>query len=372
MITLGPDRELDGVLDAPGAFSWWYVDTVDASGNGLVCIWSWGLPFLPGYGAAAREGRAPTPRSRPSLNVATYERGRCTFYLLQELRPDEAAHQGAGTPEQSWTFGRSRFASTLHGGRRTVGIDLDVPVPGSHARVRGEVHLEGVAPELPPCGEATHLWTPLCMPARAHASLAADDGSWRFTLQGRGYHDRNQSLVPLHALGIRAWTWGRVAQPDAELVHYLVQPESMGPSTTFVLRVGADGRVEATPGASVVEHARARHPYGPRWAPAVEVRNGPHGTAALRADAPVDAGPFYLRVPLRDPATGGTGWGEHVVPGAVDIGWQRPFVRMRVHGPDADSVWLPLFSGPRNGRIARLLTQRSATRAAIPAPAEGA
>ena len=67
MITLGPDRELDGVLDAPGAFSWWYVDTVDASGNridrraehgrtGVLTMKGYiiGKPGLPHYNYAAR------------------------------------------------------------------------------------------------------------------------------------------------------------------------------------------------------------------------------------------------------------------------------------------------------------------------------
>ena len=43
------DRDL---LASPGGFAWWYVDALDEQGNGIVCIWSWGLPFLPGDRAA--------------------------------------------------------------------------------------------------------------------------------------------------------------------------------------------------------------------------------------------------------------------------------------------------------------------------------
>ena len=370
MITLSSDRELDGVLDAPGAFTWWYVDTVDAQGNGLVCIWSWGLPFLPGYAAATREGRGPTPRARPSINVATYEDGRCTFYLLHELHPHEAEHTGAGTPEQGWTFGRTRITSTLRDGRRTLHAQLDLPVPGSPRRARGELHLEGIAPSLPDAGPVPHLWTPLCMPARARADLATDDGAWTFTTAGRGYHDRNQSTVPLHALGIRDWTWGRLAQPDAELVHYRVRPESAGEPTTFVLRVDERGAVTHTEGDALHELERRTHLYGPAWTRSMRIVDPSDGPRAVQARPPVDAGPFYLRVPLRDSASGATGWGEHVVPAAVDRVWQRPFVRMRVHGPGADSFWLPLFSGPRDGRVGRLLAQSRAPRAHLSGPGQ--
>jgi carotenoid 1,2-hydratase len=39
----------------------------------------------------------------------------------------------------------------------------------------------------------------------------------------------------------------------------------------------------------------------------------------------------------------------------VDLDLHRPFVRMRVHRTEApSSFWLPLFSGPREGRWRRL------------------
>jgi hypothetical protein len=75
---------------------------------------------------------------------------------------------------------------------------------------------------------------------------------------------------------------------------------------------------------------------------------------------PVDNGPFYLRFPVaaRCPRTGerGRGFAEIVKPGQVDIPWMRPFVRMRCHRLDGiNSPLLPLFSGPRRGRLRRTL-----------------
>ena len=65
----------------PGAFSWWYVDLIDESGNGLVLIWGFALPFLaPGDDAIAMQ--------HPFLNVAVYEGGVTTCYHLEELAPD--------------------------------------------------------------------------------------------------------------------------------------------------------------------------------------------------------------------------------------------------------------------------------------------
>jgi hypothetical protein len=82
----------------------------------------------------------------------------------------------------------------------------------------------------------------------------------------------------------------------------------------------------------------------------------------------VDEGPFYLRF-LVDAATRenqrGRGIAEQVAPEQVDRSWQRPFIRMRTHATAApNSIWLPLFSGPREGRSRRLWEHWLPTRAA--------
>jgi hypothetical protein len=61
------------VLHSPGRFTWFYVDLVDDRGRGATLIWSWGLPFLPGYAQASRAGRPELPINRPSVNLVVYE-----------------------------------------------------------------------------------------------------------------------------------------------------------------------------------------------------------------------------------------------------------------------------------------------------------
>ena len=63
-------------MRSPGGFTWFYVDIVDDQGQGATLIWSWGLPFLPGYAAASRAGRPQLPIERPSVNLVVYGGGR--------------------------------------------------------------------------------------------------------------------------------------------------------------------------------------------------------------------------------------------------------------------------------------------------------
>ena len=146
-------------LEAPGGFAWWYLELLDAHGSGIVLIWSFGLPFLPGYLASARRGRATRPIDRPSLNVAVYEQGRPAGYALHELRPQDATWDGAGV----WRFGDTRITSRSEGGTRRVQIDLRCPLRGSGGEISGRVEAEGACAMAVPGGPSsgTHLWAPL-------------------------------------------------------------------------------------------------------------------------------------------------------------------------------------------------------------------
>ena len=84
MISLTPPRHLrpPATLQSSGGFLWWYLDLTDDDGNGMVLIWSFGLPFLPGLASEARAGRPKQPAESPSVNVVLYRNGRADFCLL--------------------------------------------------------------------------------------------------------------------------------------------------------------------------------------------------------------------------------------------------------------------------------------------------
>jgi hypothetical protein len=371
---VSPDRPLDRrLLHARGGFAWWYLDALDARGDGLVVIWSFGLPFLPGYRAASRRGEAPAAGERPSLNVAVYRGGREVFYLLQEYPPEAASWSRDGA---SWRFGDSVLRSDADGARRRVELALDCPVPGGRERLRGRIELEGVARRPVPSAPVTlddHDWSPLTGPAQVVADLRAGDREvLRF--DGRGYHDRNGSRRPLDRLGIRSWIWGRVPARDRELVYYLCWPrggaaESEGePPEVIALEIDADGATHEVPVTVRLRGAR-RARWGMPWWERIELRHGDRPWLEVRHRTLLDDGPFYLRfATAARPAGEGwhTGSGEMVRPGRVDLPHWRPLVRMRVHHTGAPSSrFAPLFSGHRATRLVR---QAAALAPELPGP----
>lgn len=357
---------------APGGFAWWYVDLITPDGDGLVLIWSYGLPFLPGYADASRRGRPQHPVDRPSINLVLYQKGRPSFYLLQEYGADEGTGQAIGataardpaTHGFTDSIGDSVFASREADGRCVVDVALDCVVPGSKERVTGTVHVNGVARSADgaePPDPAPHLWTPLSGPATGRASL--DLGSRPLArLSGRAYHDRNGGRLPLHSLGIHHWMWGRFPLDGRELIYYLLWPTDAGAEPRLLgVEIDAEGKTYTIADLAVEMGRKRRGLGGIRWPVGLRLLREEQLWAEVRHTTVVDDGPFYLRFQSRVRTGSGEealGWGELCYPDRVDLARHRPLVRMRVHHTTkSNSVWLPLFTGPRANRIKRLLRE---------------
>ena len=359
LITLSPAHEPTDptVLQAAGGFAWWYLDLVDTQGNGVVIIWSFGLPFIPGYTHAARQGRGALPTDRPATTLSAYSNGRCVYYDFIVHKPEDVEWMPRSNGTERWRFGECTFESTdTAAGLRKLHIKLDRPIPGSRDRLNGSMSVQGVVRRGG--GDSTedaHVWCPMMLACDGRARLSTP--AWQLGIDGRAYHDRNAANRPLDALGIKRWWWGRLSMPDHDLVWYRLQPEDPEQSLReMVLRVDRDGT--ATMAASPMRLGQEVHGrYGLSSPASVEFRDPDGRAAVVLLDSLVDDGPFYQRHLVSGTCDGKRGHGvaELVVPDQVDQSLHRPFVRMAVHDEDGpNSVFLPLFSGPSTGRWGRL------------------
>lgn len=370
-LTSNHDPLAPSFLDAHGGYAWWYVDVVDADGNGAVLIWSFGLPFLPGWTSRARRGEAPACRDVPSLNVVLYERGVATFYLLQRLAPGDAAVSVDG---RVWRFGGTTFERQVgpDPSTETLRIDLDVEVPTS-TPLRGRIIVRGTrripGPDERPSDGRDHEWCPLLGGATGDVDVSFEGRSLR--MRGDAYHDRNGSPTHIDGLGIARWTWGRVRLPGRTAIWYLLWPTSPeAPPRTLAVEIDDDGTTRTFEDVEMALSPARRDRWGMRSHDAIRLRIGGERWLDIRHGAMVDRGPFYLReqVHVIDAAgASATGWAEYVEPSRVDLARHRPLVRMRAHdtaGPN--SFWLPLFAGPRESRVYRLLLRRPPQPPALP------
>ena len=363
-----PDR---AVLHSRGGFTWFYVDLVDGHGGGATVIWSWGLPFLPGYASAARGGRPQLPIDRPSVNVVVYGGGRERFYLLSELSPEHCHWSEDGS---SWRLGDCEFSWTdipgVDGGApvRTLDAILDLALP-TGGRATGRLRLAGPLRREPSDAAGavdgcTHEWAPMLAASRGCLELNTPDGAIR--VKGRGYHDRNSAAQPLQALGIQSWWWGRLALPGRDLIFYRLSPSQLGAvPRDLVVEFGEDGTSRICEDAGLQLGRMRRSAWGLRWPDRATFTDPDGRPVRVEVAAVPDKGPFYQRYLLHGHCDGedGYGIGESLVPDRVDTGLLRPLVRMRVHrtaGPN--SMWLPLFSGDSDGRWARLLGRAGSAR----------
>ena len=340
MITLTlPHRPLSSaVREAGDGFCWWYVDIVDDAGNGVVFIVAFGLPFLP---ADART---------PSINLAVYRDGRQIFYALQELAPDDA-HCSFDGGDEVFVFGRTGLVVRRAHGRVVVEANVDIEVDGVSC-ARGTIVVRGVARQGGGDGEGgdcVHDWSPQTGPASGSARLTLDGED--VVVDGRGYHDRNGSTVPLSALGIDHWWWCRSCADDDERIVYALWPADGGAPHVIGVRVDAAGRTQRREDLQLNVKQQHSTAFGVRvFDHVVVVDNDGENFVEVKARAVVESGPFYVRGLF----TGG-GVFEHVLPLRIDLPQHRPLVAMRVARETApSSLWLPLFCGNARSRWRRL------------------
>lgn len=349
------------VLRSVGGFAWWYAEILDEDANGIVLIWSYGLPFLPGYAKSVRCGSHEVPWDRPSLNISVYQEGKPTFYCLHEFRPEDARWDGLG----HWRFGRTEIIETVEGNIRSVDIRVDCPLSGTEDRLIGRVRLGGPIPRLvasaatettEPTG--AHLWTPLISPAFGTAMLSVGT-EYRVAVAGRAYHDRNTSREALERLGIDTWLWGHARTSQGERIFYSLWGEEEGGTPRVIgYEIGRDGIIETIADLEVSLPKSSRTVMGMRTWKEVTLRKKGAEWLRMALSRRVDNGPFYLRY-LTDSHSADercVGSAEVIAPNRVDRDSHRPFVRMRVSSDNRrNSIWLPLFEGQKHGRLGRLV-----------------
>jgi hypothetical protein len=329
------------------AFSWWYVDVLEPNGDGLVLIWSLGLPFIPRLDAREADGRQPT------VALAVYSAGRESLYCLDVQRSDRATWS---VDTGRYAIGRSTFSLDIDAKSVRLHADLDLPIARSHERVLAHVRVEGPRCRTLEEGDGPHAWSPLAAATTGHASVKLLGRT--MDVAGRAYVDGNASSRPLGELGIADWRWGRLALPDRELVYFLLESSAAEPAQSTLISIDRSGDVRRAAALSATKTDGLPSLYGLRGARQLRLEAEGEPTTIIVYGSKVDDGPFYQRYQIEGSTAAGErgrGFAERLVPARAQIGWLRHLVRMRVHRSDApNSMWLPLFNGPREGRWARL------------------
>ncbi|MGK0347619.1 MAG: carotenoid 1,2-hydratase, partial [Myxococcota bacterium] len=256
-----------------------------------------------------------------------------------------------------WRFGRTVIERT----GTTVTIHVDCDVPGSVEPLRGSLAVSGPAwtevQGATPVSERTHGWCPQLGPCRAQGLLT--HGPRQFSYNGPAYADRNAGDRPLHDLGIQRWVWGRATFDDETRIAYVLWPEDGGPPTPLAIRVRADGVAQVSEGV-VSAGPDGWSPWGEGTPKTLCLDVQDVRFITLTAEQQVDSSPFYARAVGRGTAPGRESVPaviESCTPSRIDPGWFRPFLTMATHNVGgANSIWLPLFNGPHEGRWRRLLS----------------
>ena len=353
------------------SFSWWYIDVLNEQGDGCVCIFSQGLPFLP-----ASDG---SKSDRYAVNVVLYKSGKESFYLLQEFPSSEVkfttleSHPLSIVRKEIWTIGGHTFHRTIQNGKVHCVVELcssmtAIDDPDAGHRVSGKIELSGsLLNHIPVTGtsKSRHQWIPLTTQCTANIALTTDNDT--LYSQGWAYHDSNISTCDLDALSIEYWWWARVTFADRTWILYLVEPEpsleyisQKNRSVWMVASVSADGEWVQHLVNSVTIHSRKLSIYGLSLPSKWDIQLESGESLQVEQVTWLDDSPFYQRVQIRmtHESESALGFMEHVVPTKLNIPWQQPFIRMKTHFQNTPgSFFSPLFTGPSKTRWSRQLAQ---------------
>lgn len=351
------------------SFSWWYIDALNEQGDGCVCIFSQGLPFLPA---------SSTPKSeRYAVNVVIYKEGKEAFYLLQEFPKSEVhfetseSHPLSIVRKEVWRIGGHTFHRHIQNGTVDCTVELCSSTHNSIAQavgahsVTGNIQVSGpLLSGMNTAGQvdSSHQWIPLTTQCTAKVLLEIERESMSFS--GRAYHDSNISTQALDELSIGYWWWARASFEEYTWVVYLVEPTesfvSDERSVWMVASVSPRGKWKQHEVQSVTVHTKKQSLYGLSMPARWEIYLESGVSLQIEKVAWLDDSPFYQRVQVRMTYEGKTGLGfmEHVVPTKLNIPWQQPFIRMKTHFQNTPgSFFSPLFTGPSNTRWSRQLAQ---------------
>ena len=336
------DQPIDRrVVATPGGFAWWYGEILDEHQNGVVLIWSFGLPFLPEYMSKIRKGRAETPCERAAVNIVTYKGGVPDFYLLHEFRPGDVSWDGRG----SWRFGNTHFTSTDEGRHRVLDASIDIPMEGG-GRLEGRLRFGGPIPQSTgTAGSSNHCWTPIISPCFGTVQLRERASDFSMRVSGRGYVDRNASPQDLESLGIERWLWAHTVGAAGDRIAYALWPNGGGAPSCYGFDIARDGTLQPRDVQVRVE-GKYKRPFGMTSFRSIHFHTSGKPFIDAVLDTIVDDGPFYLRYLTE--AGGMHGSAELIEPKRIDRLRHRPFVKMRVQSDiRKNSRWLPLFQGSK-------------------------
>lgn len=353
------------------SFSWWYIDVLNEQGDGCVCIFSQGLPFLP-----VSDDSKP---DRYAVNVVLYKNGKESFYLLQEFPASEVkfttveSHPLSIVRKEVWTIGGHTFHRTIQNGKVHCVVELcsttaTVEHPAAGHKINGKIELSGsLLNRMPVTGASRshHQWIPLTTQCTAKISLTTDSGS--LYSQGWAYHDSNISTSDLDSLSIGYWWWARASFIDRTWILYLVEPESSFGYKSYedrpiwmVASVSENGEWTQHPVRSLTVNSKKHSVYGLSLPSKWDIQLVSGELLQIEQITWLDDSPFYQRVQIRMTYKSecALGFMEHVVPTKLNIPWQQPFIRMKTHFQNTPgSFFSPLFTGPSSTRWSRQLAQ---------------
>lgn len=341
-------RDIWHDLQEPGSYEWWYFDSEDHEQElSLVCIWFAGFAFSPYYMEHylnwKKNGSVP-PKALDygGFSFQLYEKGKETVNFIRE---GSSLFEGSGNSIDV-RFEQNRFHYDARENAYILDIAFDFParrqkitahfVFGIRDRFSYRKNDENNNGQVP-----RHEWLLALPQADVSGSITIEDTlkqrSRTLLIRGRGYHDHNLGLMPVHEY-IDTWYWGRAFSDNYALVYYVInfKNREYKPLTICLLHDTVSGELHIQEAFEIKASGSRRGFFAPVHG-RVLFFCGEGFCLSIDKKQVLDSGPFYLRytssILLKTKETEEErmqGISEFLSPGRLESPLLRFFIRCRV------------------------------------------
>jgi carotenoid 1,2-hydratase len=256
-IFIGKEHDRLHTMESSGSYEWWYFDAESDNGDWVITvIYFVGIPMSPYYINEYLAGKECLATNHTGIVVSVYHRGKRVGYSF--IHGDSTQLSYVQKANHTYTLNIGLSQLTFDDNEYNLNIDTSSET-WEHQSLQckfsfkpnyslPEKSVNSNAPTTN--GESAHTWVLVAPDCNVEGEIHLTEYNsevMKIPFRGRGYHDHNFGLRPLHK-DWNEWYWGRIYMGNISVIFYITPQSKLNklPNTENVqtIIVCQDGQSE--------------------------------------------------------------------------------------------------------------------------------
>lgn len=226
----GKEHDVLHSMESSGSYEWWYFDAESDNGDWVVTvIYFVGIPMSPYYLIEFLSGEKALAVDNIGIVVSIYHKGKRVGYSFIHGERNQLGFN----QESNLTYKLNIGLSELVFDGKEYKLDIDTSSETwDYQSIRCSLSFKPkyLLPEQSikqgsdsSQNESAHTWVLVAPDCDVHGEIILNEHNsqlMQIPFKGRGYHDHNFGLRPLH-IDWNEWYWGRIYADDMTIIFYI-------------------------------------------------------------------------------------------------------------------------------------------------------